>query len=191
MDGDRAPWQHTFLAFAGPGIRHPAETLRVTEAEARAIRADLAPLAWQAPAWAGTGRHRGYAVCNAIGAWTTALFCGDGLAGFYAGSYLWIDPAHRGRGLAAPLILAAARHRGGTVLPPGVVVQGYTPAGLAAHRSAHRRAVAAALARGLPVPAAVAAAIGPGPMGPETVLKERPGPCQPAGPGQSRSMVSP
>ena len=45
--------------------------------------------------------------------------------------------------------------RGGTIMPPGVVLQGYTPAGLAAHRAAHTHAVLTALARGVEVPPAV------------------------------------
>jgi hypothetical protein len=83
------------------------------------------------------------------------LFDGDGVVGFYAGSYLWLAREHRGIGLSTPLILAAAEQRGGTVLPPGVVMQGYCRAGLVAHRTAHRHAVTMAIAAGLPVPADV------------------------------------
>lgn len=152
-DNKDTPWQRTFEAFAGRGIHHPSDTMRVGESEARTLLADLAALEWAAPACAGAG----YLVRNATRSWSTALFQAGKVVGFYAGSSLWIAPAHRGRGMSSPLILAAATHRGGTVLPPGVVFQGYTAAGLAAHRAAHRLAVLTALAGGLPVPEAVLA----------------------------------
>lgn len=155
MKDKKAAWQRGFEAFAGRGIRHPSEMMRVTDGEARALRAGLAALDWEAPAYVGSGRHAGYTVCNAKQKCATALFHASTLAGIYAGSYLWIAPAHRGRGLSTPLILAAAAQRGGGILPPGIVLQGYTAAGVAAHRSAHRQAVLTALADGLPVPAAV------------------------------------
>jgi len=154
-----APWQKTFRAFAGPGIDRPSSAMRVDDDEAAAILADLAQAEWSAPAYVGSGRHAGYVIHHARQRCVTALFDADGMVGFYAGSYLWIAGEHRGLGLSTPLILAAAGQRGGSVLPPGVVVQGYTPAGLVAHRRAHRHAVMAATAAGLPVSAAVLAGI--------------------------------
>jgi len=152
-----APWQKTFRAFAGPGIDHPSDSMRVTDAEAAARLANLASLAWSAPVHVGFGRHDGYSICHAREACVTALFGADGIVGFYADSYLWIARAHRGIGLSTPLILAAAEQRGGTVLPPGVVVQGFSSVGLAAHRVAHGHAVLTAIAAGRPVPPSVLA----------------------------------
>lgn len=154
-----APWQNTFRAFAGPGIDHPSSAMRVDDDEAAAILADLAMVGWSAPAHVGSGGHAGYAIHHARQECVTALFGDDGIVGFYAGSYLWIAREHRGLGLSTPLILAAAGQRGGRVLPPGVVVQGYTRAGLIAHRKAHHHAVMAATAAGLPVPATVLAGV--------------------------------
>ncbi|MBS1191750.1 MAG: hypothetical protein H6R10_3542 [Rhodocyclaceae bacterium] len=151
----QAPWQKTFLAFAGPGIRRPSESMRVTDIDAEGILEDLAARDWQTPVYVGTGRHAGYTLCHAAGAWCTALFHGRALVGFYADSYLWIAASHRGRSLSTPLILAAADQRGGTILPPGIALQGYTAASVAVHLAAHRHAVRTALAKGLPVPAEV------------------------------------
>ena len=164
-------WQRKFRAFAGPGIDHPSDSMRVTDGEAAALLADLAGQAWSPAAFRGEGLHAGYTVRHALAGSTaapcaTALFAGDAIVGLYAGSYLWIARDHRGRGLSAPLILEAAARRGGTVVPPGVAFQGYTRAGLAAHRSAHHHAVLTALAAGLPVP-------------PEVVAEVR-GPCRSA-----------
>ncbi len=153
-----APWQRTFAAFAGPGIAHPSDTLRVTDGDAAAILADLAGETWQPAAPAGEGRHRDYSLRHTADLGTTALFLGGVIVGFYAGSYLWLRREHQGRGLSTPLILAAAAVRGGTVLPPGVALQGYTHAGLAAHRAAHTHAILTALAEGRPVPHQVAMA---------------------------------
>lgn len=155
MNDKPAPWQKTLRAFAGPGIDHPSEMMRVTAREAAAIRAQLVDQQWLPPVHTGAGRHAGYTVCNSADTCSSALFQDRVLVGFYAGSVLWIARAHRGLGLHVPLILAAAEQRGGTVLPPGVVSQGYTAAGVEAHREAHRHAIATALAQHLPVPAAV------------------------------------
>ena len=152
-----APWQRTFAAFAGPGIAHPSDALRVTDDEAAALLADIAGRPWLPAVHVGSGRHRGYAIRHTPDYGVTALFCEDAIVGFYAGSYLWIDRHHRGRGLSTPLILAAAAVRDGTVLPPGVVVQGFSPVGLAAHRAAHQHAVLTAIAKGQAVPEAVRA----------------------------------
>jgi hypothetical protein len=67
--------------------------------------------------------------------------------GQYTGDSLNIVPAHRGLGLSAPLILAAAEARGGTP-----EAREYTPPGHAAHRAAHRFVVAWAVEQGLEVP---------------------------------------
>jgi hypothetical protein len=152
-----APWQNTFRAFAGPGIDHPSETLRVSDGEAAAIIAELATTPWAPPRPVGTECHRQYTIADAKAGYVTALFAADDIVGFYAGSYLWIAPAHRRCGLSTPLILAAAEQRDGTIVPPGIVAQGFSPTGLVAHRAAHRQAVLMAIAAGRPVPPPVSA----------------------------------
>lgn len=161
MNDKRAPWQRTFESFAGPGIHDPSEMMKVSDSDAGVIIPELSAVKWLPPAYIGEGRHAGYSIRNGVDTWATVLFHGEGVAGFYVGSSLWIAKPHRGRGLHVPLILVAARQRGGTVLPPGVVFQGYTAAGIAAHRGAHRHAVAIALAEGLPVPEEVLREIQP------------------------------
>jgi len=155
MNDKKAAWQRTFVAFAGRGIQRPSDMMRVSESEARSLRAGLAALDWLAPVYTGTGRHAGYTVRNAANTYSTALFYAGAIVGFYAGSSLWIARGHRKLGLSTPLILAAAGQRGGSILPPGTVLQGYTPAGVAAHRAAHSHAVLLAQAEGLAVPVAV------------------------------------
>ena len=108
-----APWQKTFRAFAGPGIDHPSDSMRVSDDEAAARLAEFGRLEWSAPVYVGAGRHAGYTIHHARDACITALFDGDGVVGFYAGSYLWLAREHRGIGLSTPLILAAAEQRGG------------------------------------------------------------------------------
>lgn len=72
--------------------------------------------------------------------------------GLYAGESLNIVPAHRGKGLAPVLILAAAGLRG------GVPNHGdYTQSGDQAHRRAHRLAVVWAVEAGHDVPEVVLA----------------------------------
>jgi GNAT superfamily N-acetyltransferase len=148
-------WEMSFAEFAGPGIHHPSDSMRVDDDEAKLIVADLAVSEGVPTMLRPVGRQGRYVLGQVAGAAHTLLLADKRIVGFYAGSYLWIDRAHRGHGLSRPLILAAARHRAGRALPPGVVFQGYTGAGLAAHRSAHARAVGAAIAAGLPVPAPV------------------------------------
>jgi len=80
------------------------------------------------------------------------LFHGGDLVGFYEGLNLWVHASHRGRGLAIPLILTAARLRGGSVLPEGVESQKYSPAGLLAHSTAHLQTLLCALRRNEPIP---------------------------------------
>lgn len=155
MNDGKPAWQRTLAAFAGNGIHWPSDMMRVTESDASTILEKITVEDWLAPAYVGTGRHAGYTVCDATKTSCTALFYVSAIVGFYAGSYLWISREHRSSGLSIPLILAAANQRGGTVLPAGVPLQGYTSAGASAHRSAHSRAVLIALAKGLPVPAEV------------------------------------
>jgi len=155
MKDSKASWQRTLRAFAGPGIDYPSEMMKVTARDAAIIKAELLSQIWLPPVYVGEGQHAGYTVRNSTNDWSSALFQDSTLVGFYVGSALWIAKAHRGLRLDVPLILAAADHRGGTVLPPGVVSQGYTAEGIEAHRAAHRDVVASALAQGLPVPAAV------------------------------------
>ncbi len=148
-------WQRNFRTFVGPGLHFPSETMRVGDDEAALVLERLKGGRWSAPVVSGHGRHAGYSIRHADSGWNTALFADDTPVGFYADSYLWIAPPHRGKGLSTPLIVAAAEQRGGCVMPPGVAFQGYTRRGLAAHRSAHAQAVLTALAEGLSVPQAV------------------------------------
>jgi GNAT superfamily N-acetyltransferase len=150
-----APWQRTFRAFAGPGVAQPSDSLSVSADEAAAWLVDLADRSWSVSEAAGVGRLAAFTIRHTDDGQHTALFNNERMIGFYAASYLWIAPAWRGRGLSTPLILAAAKQRGGGIMPRGVVLQGYSHSGLAAHRAAHAWAVQAALTLGLPVPAEV------------------------------------
>jgi len=152
-------WERTFASFAGPGIYYPAEMMRITESEAQAILASLNEIEWLAEQPVDSANHCRFSIYNAAGNWTTVLVHGDAIIGFYSGSYLWINKAYRGMGLSIILIIKAACHRGGKALPPGVVSQGYTAAGLAAHRAAYRQSVLMAQAEGLQVPAEIVAAV--------------------------------
>lgn len=96
--------------------------------------------------------HKGWEAGQDVG-----LFYNGELVGFYEGPNLWIDPAHRGKGLATPLIVAAAWMRGGRVLPEGFVEQGYSPAGMLAHVTAHLKAAIHAANNGETVPPEVLA----------------------------------
>lgn len=145
-----APWQRSFLDFAGPGIDRPSDSLRVTDDEAAEILAKLLAQAWTAHLPARLLQNSGYTLRHTREGFNTAIFKVGHIVGFYAGSYLWISAEHRGKGLSTPLILAAAEQRGGSIMPPGVVLQGYTPAGLAAHRKAHRQALLEATERIIP-----------------------------------------
>lgn len=145
-----APWQKSFLDFAGPGIDRPSDSLRVTDDEAAEILAKLLAQAWTAHLPARLLQNSGYTLRHTREGFNTAIFKVGHIVGFYAGSYLWISAEHRGKGLSTPLILAAAEQRGGSIMPPGVVLQGYTPAGLAAHRKAHRQALLEATERIIP-----------------------------------------
>lgn len=157
MSQYRPAWQRTLRAFAGRGIEWPSDSMRVDEDEAQALLAALGGRRWSPSAAADPGDYAILAVADSP---DVALFQGGEIVGFYLGSSLWVARRHRGRGLSPALVLAAAELRGGSSLPPGVVFQGYTGAGAAAHRAAHRQAVGHALAAGLPVPAEVLAASG-------------------------------
>ncbi|HLO62407.1 MAG TPA: hypothetical protein VK165_05515 [Azonexus sp.] len=150
-------WERSFAEFAGPGIHYPSDTMRIDDGEAAAIVAELAAREHVPTVLRPTGAQRGYSIGHVAGTPHTLLLADKRVVGFYAGSYLWIERRHRGCGLATPLILAAAHNRGGTVLPPGVVFQGFTGRGLRAHRAAHRHAVRSAIVAGQPVPPAVIA----------------------------------
>lgn len=152
-----AIWEKSFADFAGPGIDHPSDAMRVDDDEAESIIANLAAREDVPTILRPSGRHRACVVGHIAGTTHTLLLAEKRVVGFYVASYLWIARSHRGHGLSIPLILAAALHRAGCALPPGVAFQGYTRAGLAAHRSAHASAVGAAVAAGLPVPPPVLA----------------------------------
>lgn len=80
------------------------------------------------------------------------VFHGARIVGFYEGPNLWVHPEYRGRGLAIPLILAAAKLRGGSVLPTDFETQGYSPAGLMAHTVAHLQTLLCAIKRNEAIP---------------------------------------
>jgi hypothetical protein len=80
------------------------------------------------------------------------LFHGERLVGFYEGPNLWVHPDYRRLGLAIPLILSAAKLRGGSVLPPDFATQGYSPAGLMAHTVAHLQTLLCAIKRNETIP---------------------------------------
>ncbi|MBS4097395.1 MAG: hypothetical protein KGZ83_11255 [Sulfuricella sp.] len=89
-------------------------------------------------------------------AWTdggnVGIFDGDDIVGFYEGPNLWVDPRYRRLGLAVPLILSAAKLRGGSVLPRDFDTQGYSPAGLLAHTVAHLQTLLCAIKQGESIP---------------------------------------
>ena len=89
-------------------------------------------------------------------AWTeganVGLFHDGKIVGFYEGLNLWVHPDYRRQGLAIPLILMAARLRGGSVLPDGVDAQNYSPAGLLAHTTAHLQALLCAIKKNESIP---------------------------------------
>lgn len=95
------------------------------------------------------------------GAWSeganVGLFHKGKLVGFYEGLNLWVHPDFRRQGLAIPLILMAARLRGGSVLPEGVDEQNYSPAGLWAHATAHLQALLCAIKKNETIPPEVLA----------------------------------
>lgn len=146
-------WRRSLDAFVGAGRQIPSDLFSVSDEDAAELLEGIELLGWGAPMW----RWARYAVRvahDSMGS-SVGLFHDEALVGLYEGSCLWIAPAHRGKGLSAPLILAAAQDRGGSVLPAGVEMHGYSLAGLAAHEAAWTRSVEAALAAGKRVPADV------------------------------------
>jgi GNAT superfamily N-acetyltransferase len=89
-------------------------------------------------------------------AWTeganVGLFHDGKIVGFYEGLNLWVHPDYRRQGLAIPLILMAARLRGGSVLTDGAEAQNYSPAGLLAHTTAHLQALLCAIKKNETIP---------------------------------------
>jgi len=144
--------------------------MRVSDDEAASLLKHLTGLTWQAPQTA-LGR---LTIRQATTGYSSALFQDERIVGFYHGSYLWIAARQRGAGLSIPLILAAAEQRGGGCLPPGIVQQGYSRAGLAAHRAAHCSAIRTAQAQGRAVPPAVLAELSARPLGRSSPFLPRP-----------------
>lgn len=60
-------WEKSFAEFAGPGIHHPSDSMRVDDDEAALIVADLAAREDVPTILSPIGRHRGYAVGHAAG----------------------------------------------------------------------------------------------------------------------------
>jgi hypothetical protein len=126
-----------YNAFLGHGCTMPSDAFAVTDEDAEEILELLREADPAAPVWEAGG----YSICTAEDSESSSvlLFYDREVVGFYEGSCLWIDAAHRGIGLSTPLILAAAIDRGGnqpTVLPRDVEMHGYSVAGLAAHERA-------------------------------------------------------
>ena len=127
------------LQFLGGGAIMPAPRFAVTDDDA----ADLLEVLACCKVGGATWCDGDYLVAPASDTESSSilLLYGNGVVGFYEGSCLWIHESHRGKGLATPLILAAALDRSGergrncalTVLPRDVDMHGYSPAGLAAH----------------------------------------------------------
>lgn len=86
---------------------------------------------------------------------TTLVFRENAVVGFYARPMVWVDPEHRGRGLARDLIVVAAEamEEGpmGDVMP-----MGFSEAGLAAHEAAWRCLVEQAISMDKPLAPEVA-----------------------------------
>lgn len=174
LDEAREPWQLTADEFTGPAIIDDQYTIdgRRDEdytpiwsiaglrdrddddpdeppAPDAVILADDCALRW--PVWTGDG----YAVREIKDfepEGTFVLVAPDrSLCGFYMDAQVWVDPAHRGKGLSSRLILAAADFHGGSPTR-NTMGLGFSEAGYRAHLAAHRLAVAEARAEGKPVP---------------------------------------
>ena len=74
--------------------------------------------------------------------------------GFYMDGQCWVDPECRGLGLSTLLISAAANWHGGSPTNNRCGL-GFSPAGIAAHRAAHRKLVTDAFTAGQSIPEAV------------------------------------
>ena len=145
------------------------------QCRAAAIVHRLQACRWGEPLWAGAGNRAGYRVLPADRPGTVGLFRGAGWSAFYAGGYLWIAAAHRRRGLSTRSSWGRRSKQGGGILPPGVVVVGYTPASLAAHLAAHaREAILTALAAGATVSGAVLRDVAP--QGQDSIAGQMPYP---------------
>jgi GNAT superfamily N-acetyltransferase len=145
----------TFDKFIGPHMVSPAFDLdgRDEDSEVYWESADTA----LEPCWSEGGysvrRLPDFEPPN-----TFILFAPDGEAcGWYSDAMCWVDEAHRGRGLSTQLILAAANFLKGRPIRPDPGPIGFSEAGYAAFRVAHRSSVASALAEGLKVPERVRA----------------------------------
>lgn len=149
----RAAWSASFDAFIGPSVALPVFGIEGRDEEFDHIwdvRLHDAPL-WASP--------DGYRICAVPDPdWTpeTLVLVSplEGACGFYSGGLLWVDAAHRGRGLGAELVLAMtdALEASPTAYHGGL---GFSPSGMAAHQGAWRLAVRRAVEQGLPVPGAV------------------------------------
>jgi len=97
--------------------------------------------------WSGTRDGTEYSVVELAGfdPPTVALRTEGETVGYYMDAMCWVDPPHRGKGLAVDLI------RGGIALldkVPNLNAVGFSEAGLAAHEAAHRESVREAILRG-------------------------------------------
>lgn len=129
-----------FDVFAGWGASIPSDAFRVTDEDAGELMDIIREADFGSPLWSANG----YEICAADfseSSNATVLYAGTPV-GFYEGSCLWIAAEHRRKGLSTPLILAAVLDRSSagvvTVLPRDVDMQGYSKAGLAAHRRAFK-----------------------------------------------------
>lgn len=151
------PWQLTFDEFVGPTLisdkfeihgRHDIdyEALWETVRDRQSIRPPirLSP--------------DGFSICEIDDfepSGSFVLLAPDGRpCGFYMDAQCWVDPEHRGRGLSTLLISAAADWHGGSPTNNRCGL-GFSPAGIAAHRAAHRSLVLEAFTAGENVPEAV------------------------------------
>lgn len=143
LDESLDPWELSEEAFTGPYIcsevfsidgrceeyEHLWETLNLTGVNLPVLARDAG--GWEArwiPDWEPLA--------------TMGFFSPDGLSrGFYMGGQLWIDEAARGAGRSALMINAAADILGGCPAQNSEGM-GFSPAGVAAHRSAWRLAQA-------------------------------------------------
>ncbi|MCE6959295.1 hypothetical protein LAZ40_09545 [Cereibacter sphaeroides] len=142
---DRAPWEIPATEFCAAHEVGDCFFFEGREEDFDWIWADAAlpgrllPQCWRGaedrPAEAGYRIHE--LVSGPAG--TLVLIDPDGVAcGFRMGAILWIDEAHRGRGLSTPLIFAACDRMGGPIASANCC---YSIEGHAAHVAAHRAAL--------------------------------------------------
>lgn len=130
----RVSRKRAYESFVGISADIPSEVFAVTDKEAQDILDLFEGMEPDPPLWS----QFGYTVSvDGDSESSSVLLKKEGkVVGFYEGSTLWIEEDHQGKGLSTPLILAAAIDRHGelpTVLPHGVDMHGYSPAGLQAH----------------------------------------------------------